>query len=303
MPSLHFELVTAHNFDQFIRITRETLWLPAWPGEAAILRDYQRWPRLLQDNAFLIFQDEVLVGRVTAPLLDTALLVRDLGLYALPGLAEQVSQALLRRAWEQRAPTMRVIVFAPCWSAFERLGFTAYKRRTTMQVALPISVTSNTAHPITQSVRPIMASDVDRVGELLYEAYRDTIDDAGEDATEWIDHTRDVMEEYYGKFVHQASLVMPLTPPFHSATLVIENAPQCALLAQVVTHRAYTNRGYARQLIARTLKTLSAMDYRRCALETTIGNDNAQHLYRSFGFAEIGPQIVYGSKSLQGLNS
>jgi GNAT superfamily N-acetyltransferase len=298
MSSLHFEPVTPHNLAQFVRITRETLWLPAWPGDAAIRHEFYAWPRVMQDNALLIFQDGALVGRVVAPLLDTVLLVRDLGVFALPGLAEQVSQALLKRAWEYRAPTMRVIVFAPCWSAFERLGFTAYKRRTTMQVALPITLTMNAAHPSANVVRSIVVSDVAGVGELMCEAYRDTIDDVGEDQTEWIDHTRDVFDEHYGKVVRAASFVTPLTPPFHSATLIIENAPHCAMLAQVVTHYAHTNRGYARQLIARTLATLSALHYRHCVLETTIGNDNAQHLYRSFGFAEIGPQIVYGTKSL-----
>jgi ribosomal protein S18 acetylase RimI-like enzyme len=301
MSSLHFEPVTWQNLDQFVQITRETLWLPAWPGDAAILHDYQCWPRAMQDNAFLIFRDGALVGRVTAPLLDDVLLVRDLGLYALPGLAEQVSQLLLKRAWEYRAPTMRVIIFASCWSAFERLGFTAYKRRTTMEARLPVAAALNSALPSAHAVRPIVASDVDAIGELMYAAYRGTIDDAGEDQADWLDHTRDVLDEHYGAVVRAASLVMPLTPPFQSATLVIENAPHCALLAQVVTHPAHTNRGYARRLIAHTLHALAAMGYRRCVLEATIGNENAQHLYRSFGFAEIGPQIVYGIKSLNHL--
>lgn len=292
MNAIHFEPVGERNLSAFCAITRETVWLPAWPGDEAFERDLRRWPRELQKAAYLIYRERELIGRVIAPQFDDYLIVRDLGLRAQANLAEAVAQAIMRRAKQQDARVVRVIVFEPFWNAFSRLGFTQQKRRATMQLELSHAPLT----PRRDDVRNVMRADIADVGELMYDAYHQTVDDEGEDPEQWTSHTRDIVEGQYGAFLASASFITPPSPPFHSSTLVIENAPRGAILAQVVTRRSQANRGYARRLITHSLTALAALDYERCFLEVTLSNANAVHLYRTLGFTEIGPAIVYGLK-------
>jgi ribosomal protein S18 acetylase RimI-like enzyme len=295
MPnSIHFEAVSENNLDAFVAITRETLWYPIWPGAEAIVHEYRRWPPDYPQGAFLIFDGRELVGRVFAPQFEDYFIVRDLGMRAQAKLAERVSRALLLRAEQQHASVFRAVVFAPLWPAFEQLGFIEQKRRVTMRLDLPMAITTQDK----MSVRNISRQDLEDVGELMHAAYRGTADDEGEDLNQWTNHTRDVFDDQYGRFLHAASFATPHGSPFHSATLVIENAPHSAVLAQVITRKPQTNRGYARRLILHSLSALSALHYQQCFLEATLSNRNAIHLYRSLGFTEIGPQIIYGIKTL-----
>ncbi len=293
MDLIRFEPVSEKNLSEFVRITRETLWHPVWPGDELVAHDFRRWPSELQQAAQLIYRQDELVGRVIAPQFDDFYIIRDLGLREQPGLAQQVAQALLRRAQRRHARIVRAIVFQPWWPALAALGFAENKRRITMQKKL-----ERFSKITGRDVRKVERADIEEVGELMSAAYQGTIDDEGEDVEQWTGHTRDVIEGQYGKFLSGASFVTPSSPPFNSATLLIENAPHCAILAQVVTRRTQTNRGYARRLVNLSLNALAGQNYERCFLEVTLGNANAIHLYHSLGFVEIGPQIVYGAKTL-----
>jgi len=67
------------------------------------------------------------------------------------------------------------------------------------------------------------------------------------------------------------------------------------VLGQVVTHPLYANRGLARRLLTSALAPLAGMGYKEWFLEVTLANLHAVRLYRSLGFAPLGPQIVYGT--------
>ncbi len=288
---IHFDPVSERNLADFVRITRDTLWQPVYPGDDWLARDFARWHPALQQSALLIFADRELVGRVVAPQFDDYQVWRELGLRADPHLIALTAHALLERAARQHAHIIRAIVLEPYWSAFERVGLREQKRRVTMQRALVHAPAVGA-----DVVRPLADADADPVGELMHAAYIGTVDDEGEGVEQWRAHTRDVMAGQYGQFLSCCSFVTPTRAPFHSGVLVIENAPQSALIAQVVTRHAQTNRGHARRLLARSLAALGARDYRQCFLEVTTSNANALHLYRKLDFTEIGPQIVYGIK-------
>src|SRR6185436_15149252 len=114
------------------------------------------------------------------------------------------------------------------------------------------------------------ATDVPEIGDLLNAAYRGTIDDEGDDRDTWTYHARDVLRGQYGPFLTPASFATPADPPFTSATLVIESAPQHAVLGQVITRRAMTNRGLARCLVGLSLDALRVLGYADCFLEVTL---------------------------------
>ncbi|MCA1555012.1 MAG: GNAT family N-acetyltransferase, partial [Chloroflexi bacterium] len=58
-----------------------------------------------------------------------------------------------------------------------------------------------------------------------------------------------------------------------------------------------TNRGHARRLLTTSLAALARQGYERCFLEVTVTNANAIYLYRTLGFTEVGPPIVYGIRA------
>ncbi|MBI1802324.1 MAG: GNAT family N-acetyltransferase [Chloroflexi bacterium] len=257
-----------------------------------VTADLYRLPPDVRHQLFLIYCGSELVGHVFAPQLDDCLVVRDLGLRAQPGLAECVVERLQATAERNHCREMHCVVFLPIWPAFLRQGFVEQKRRSTMQLNLE----QNAPPPVQGDTSPIMPSHAAAVGELLFAAYQGTADDDGEGLEQWTDHARDVITGQYGHFLSGASSATPVSPPFDSVSLFIDYAPGYALLAHVATRRSLMNRGLARRLITCSLGALAEMSYRACFLEVTLSNANALHLYRSVGFKEIGPQIVYGDK-------
>ena len=292
--AIRFEPVTTNNLRAFVRITRETLWHPVWPGDEAVAADFRRWSPEIQQGARLIYEGRELIGRVVAPQFEHYLVLRDLGVRSKRGLAQRVGYALISLAERQQANTIRAILQEPLWLALSALGFVEQKRRTTMRKSLR----HTPATIATANVRHVASADGDSLGELMYDAYVGTADDEGEDLDLWTRHVGDVMRGQYGRFLPEASFVTPTEPPFDSATLVIESARYCAVLGQVVTRHTHTNRGYARRLISYSLAALAQFDYEHCFLEVTLSNANAIHLYHALGFEPVGPQIVYGIKSL-----
>lgn len=295
MNSIQFVPVNAANLRAFVDVTHETLWSPVWPGADAVAQDFWRWPSESQAAAHLITCRSELIGRVVMPQLDDYLIIRDLGVRAAH--AARVVDALVQRAAAGHARTVRAIVHEPLSDAFAARGFAEQKRRITMRHDL-----RGVPGPmLTLPVRHV-SDHADRdgmdIGELMHEAYRGTVDDEDEPRAVWTLHAHDVLGSHYGVFLDTASFVTPPTPPFYSATLVIESAPRSAVLGQVVTRRSHTNRGYARCLIMLSLAALAARDYHECFLEATTTNANAMHLYRVLGFRPSGPQIVYSVRHL-----
>jgi GNAT superfamily N-acetyltransferase len=289
MNDIQFQPVGADNLDLFIEVTRQALWLPAWPGADWFVRELERLGGSPHPPAYLILDGTVPVGRVILLQFDDYFVIRDLGLRPGAGRPERVARALLQLARSRHARVIRVAVYDSVWGGFADLGFVVQKHRMTMHRAI------GAERPVVdRSTRHATPGDVQEIGILLNAAYRGTVDDEGEDLELWTHHARDVLTGQYGKFLMAASYVYPASPPHQSATLVVESAPACAVLGQVVTHPLYANQGLARRLIVSGLAPLASMGYKHWFLEVTRSNVHAVGLYRSLGFVELGPQIVYG---------
>lgn len=289
MADIRFEPLNRRNLRDFVRLTRETLWMPAYPGDEAVRHEAEHWAGPTRQSAFLIRAGREGVGRLVAPRLEDWVIARDVGLRDRPGLAAETAAALLEHARASGARALRAVVHEPIWNSLAALGAREQKRRLTMRRdlhSLPIAGAAD--------ARAVSPRDEPRIAELLHAAYENTVDGEGGDAAGWRAHAEDIFRSWFGSFLAEASFVSPPDPPFFSATLVVECAPLCGLLGQVATHPAHTNRGHARRLIARSLAALARLGYRTCFLEVTQSNDNAVHLYRSLGFQPVGPQIVYG---------
>ena len=290
MDALRFQPVDADNLALYVELTREALWLPAWPGAAWFEHELNRLSGLPDPPAYLILQGTEPVGRVIVLQFGDYLIIRDLALLPKHGLAGRAARALMQWAQERHAQFIRAVVYDTVWDEFAALGFAEQKRRMTMHRALGVEKSAPD-----RAARHVTPGDVREVGKLLNAAYRGTVDDEGEDLEVWTRHARDVLSGQYGKFLVAASYLYPAAPPYQSATLVIESAPGCAVLGQVVTHPLFANRGLARRLITSALAPLAGMGYKDWFLEVTLANLHAVRLYRSLGFAPLGPQIVYGT--------
>ena len=295
MRVIQFEPVSEDNMHVFVRMTRETLWQPVYPGDDAVVREWARWPLPIRKDTLLISADGEPVGRVVAPQFDDYHVIRDLGLRADHDVMMLTAQALLERAARQRARVVRAILHEPFWRAFRAIGLEEQKRRVSMQCELDPPAPAPAAESL---ARTLESPDTDEVGVLMHSAYAGSVDDGGESVEQWIDHARDVMGGQYGTFLDCCSFVTPIAAPFASGVLAIENARQSALIAQVVTRREQANRGLARRLLGYSLAALAAHGYRRCFLEVTLTNLNAMHLYHSLGFVSVGPRIVYAVRLL-----
>jgi GNAT superfamily N-acetyltransferase len=294
MDTIHFRPASA-DLDTYIDVTHRTFWLPVWPGDERVRREFEHWPREIREAVNIIYEGRDPVGRVIMPQFDDFMTIRDLGLRPSRALLARVSRALLDHAVGRRAREVRLVVYENWWQPFAELGFVEQKRRMTMRCDLRGRPPAGAA----SEVRYVSKSDVPQIGDLLNAAYRGTVDDEGDDRETWTYHARDVLRGQYGPFVMNASFATPEDPPFACATLVVESAPKHALLGQVVTRRELANRGLARSLINLSLDALAVLGYDDCFLEVTLGNENAVHLYQRMGFVNLGPQIVYGLKSLE----
>ena len=292
MDALRFRAVNAGNLELYLELTRQAFWLPAWPGAVWFEHELERLAGLPDPPAYLIYAGIEAVGRVIVLQIDDLLIIRDLALLPRPGLAERAAQALLAWAWDRNVQFVRAVVYDTVWQEFAALGFVEQKRRTTMH--RPLGAEKALADRAARHVTP---GDVREIGKLLNAAYRGTVDDEGEDLQVWTQHARDVLTGQYGKFLIAASYVYPAAPPYQSATLIVEGAPGCAVLGQVVTHPLFGQRGLARRLIQSALRPLAGMGYVHWYLEVTLANLHAVRLYRSLGFTPTGPQIVYATRS------
>jgi len=294
MDTISFRPASA-DLDTYIDVTRRTFWLPVWPGDDRVRREFEHWPREIREAVYIINEGREPVGRVIMPQFDDLMTIRDLGLRRSGALLARVGCALLDYAVGRRVRDVRLVVYENWWPPFAELGFVEQKRRKTMRCDLRRRAPAGAAC----AARYVSKSDVPQIGDLLNAAYRGTIDDEGDDRETWTYHASDVLRGQYGPFITAASFATPRDPPFACATLVVECAPQHALLGQVVTRRELTNRGLARSLINLSLDALTVLGYEDCFLEVTLGNENAVHLYQTMGFVDLGPQIVYGLKSLE----
>ena len=135
------------------------------------------------------------------------------------------------------------------------------------------------------SCRTVNPSDKQDLGILLYAAYRGTIDDEGEPATEAAREIAKVFAGDYGAFLPGCSFLIENDGFVLSACLVtwfdLHHAP---LVVFAMTRPEHKNRGMARQLLVRSMNALFDRGYERVTLVVTEGNLAAQHLYTSMGF-------------------
>ncbi|MDX2146646.1 MAG: GNAT family N-acetyltransferase [Planctomycetota bacterium] len=133
--------------------------------------------------------------------------------------------------------------------------------------------------------REVTLPDAEALATLMLEAYRGTVDDAGEGPDEAAAEVRRLLSGGYGPFNFMASEVVEREGQIVAATLVTEHEG-LPLVAFSLTLPAWQRRGLARAGLIRTMHRLHESGAKRVQLAVTLGNTPAEQLYASLGFVQ-----------------
>jgi GNAT superfamily N-acetyltransferase len=142
------------------------------------------------------------------------------------------------------------------------------------------------------TTRPVVPSDASALSQLLYAAFRGSIDDEGEtpaDARYEIDR---LFRGDYGRFDPATSVLIEEDGALQSACLIswfdVHAAP---LVVFSMSRPEARRRGMARHLLKVSINALLDRGERFLTLVVTEGNTEAISLYRSLGFRRWNGQL------------
>jgi len=137
--------------------------------------------------------------------------------------------------------------------------------------------------------RPVVEGDAEDLAILLYAAYRETVDDAGETFADALAEIEKTFSGGYGRLLPGCSFVIEEGEFIASACLVswfeLHDAP---LVVFTMTRPDAQRRGMSRFLLQQSINALLAKGYDRLTLVVTETNEPAVNLYASIGFRPIG---------------
>jgi ribosomal protein S18 acetylase RimI-like enzyme len=126
-------------------------------------------------------------------------------------------------------------------------------------------------------------SDGKKLGTLLYNAYKNTVDDEGETLEQSISEAVETFAGKYGPLIPEASFaIVNENGIMESACVVVErDGPFIAFLA---TDPAFQGRGLGRALMMMSMNALNKAGRSQVVLVVTAANLRAVKLYESLGF-------------------
>lgn len=157
--------------------------------------------------------------------------------------------------------------------------------RDAVAMRLPLNGLHPLAFPVpTLLIRTAARDDLPALGEVMYQAYRGTVDDEGESELGALEELKRTMDGKYGEFNWAASQVAEVdhAPVASSLVTTWQRFP---LLAFTITLPQWQRRGIGGRLILRSAELLSGQGHRELRLVVTRTNP-AINLYRKLGFLE-----------------
>lgn len=144
--------------------------------------------------------------------------------------------------------------------------------------------------PVTRlELRPALPTDANALAELMFEAYRGTIDYDGEDLD---DATREVnaylASERGGQPLLTESRLAFDGNHLVGACLVAQwQERQTPLIAYIMTHAKWKNQGLGKQMLSAVLEALRQRGYEQVRAVITEGNRPSERLFGRMGFVRV----------------
>lgn len=141
---------------------------------------------------------------------------------------------------------------------------------------------------MTPGMRKISLSDSKVLGEVMYEAYKGTIDYSGETIEEAGKEVEETLNGKYGKIIEDACLLIEENGQVASALIFNWfEEKQLPLLTFSMTRASCKGKGNAKKLLKAGLTVLNKAGYSECCLFVTEGNEPAISIYKALGFQII----------------
>jgi predicted GNAT family acetyltransferase len=132
--------------------------------------------------------------------------------------------------------------------------------------------------------RTMSHTDIDSVGTLMLESFRNTIDYEGETLKEAIAEVKATFNGKYGPFLKECSyLIEEKGEPISACIVVYSEEMSLPLIAYTMTHPDYAHKGMATFLLKKSMNALLAHNYKGVHLVVTEGNP-ARQVYEKIGF-------------------
>ncbi|WP_031361410.1 hypothetical protein [Caballeronia sordidicola] len=138
-------------------------------------------------------------------------------------------------------------------------------------------------------MREVDRRDAEILGTLLFEAFRGTIDDAGQSEMQYVQKVEAILDGRYGDWVCAASWNFVDYGTLRSVCLVSDYKPYgCPVIAVVATAPEYKLSGDANTLLDAAVRSLAVLGYSDCCAMVTVGNRASDRLFSSCGFVSDG---------------
>lgn len=135
------------------------------------------------------------------------------------------------------------------------------------------------------SFRQVTPGDRDKLGALMLEAYRGTVDYEGETLEQSIEEAQSILDGKHGVFLPAASFVIEQEEQPNSAVLVMwYGGVRAPLVAVLMTLPDCAGMGMGAFLLQKAINALIDQGYEELYLFVTEANTPAVHLYKKLGF-------------------
>ena len=134
-------------------------------------------------------------------------------------------------------------------------------------------------------LRNVKIEDIPALGDLLYAAFLDTIDDGGLTKSQYTSKASAILGGRYGEWLPEASWTIEQMGGLRSACLVSDYKPYgCPVIALVATTPCHQRSGDGGILLDAVLASLTALGHPECCAMVTVGNVASERLFQSRGF-------------------
>jgi RimJ/RimL family protein N-acetyltransferase len=145
------------------------------------------------------------------------------------------------------------------------------------------ALTSVGPAPSTTPVRPVELADRESLASTLLDAYRGTVDDEGEGD----DEARAAIDEYFGRIEWPHSVVLDEDGQLVAMSFVVI-VDGLHYIDPVATSAAFKGRGYGRNAVLASLRSLAHAGVEEVGAVITDGNTPSERLFAGLGFVRVG---------------
>lgn len=135
-------------------------------------------------------------------------------------------------------------------------------------------------------LRNLRPADADKLGQLLYDAYKGTVDDDGQTLNDARQEAEGTLTGKYGNAIFPASYVVLAEETMVSAC-VVTHYKEKPLVAFAATLPQYQGKGLARLAMKQSIRSLADEGHSEVRLVVTAANERAKNLYEQLGFVPM----------------